>query len=154
MIENILVVCTGNICRSPICEIILRSRFLNMSPQVTIHSAGLRALVDYPADPMAQELMKERGFDLSLHRARQLVAEIAFSADLILVMNREQQQQTEQQYPGTKGRVHRVGKWGRFDVPDPFLRPKIIFEQAFLLIEQGVNEWCQKLGYKNRASEV
>ena len=115
--------------------------FVVSEQKVLVHSAGLGALVNYPADPISQELMLSRGIDISQHRARQLTQEMAFASDLILTMSTEQQQQVEHQYPSLRGRVHRIGKWGGFDVPDPFKRPKEIFEQAFYLIEQGVDEW-------------
>ena len=60
-------------------------------------------------------------------------------------MSTDQQKQVEFNYPGTCGRVHRLGKWGGYDVPDPFQRPKPVFEQALALIEQGVDEWYRKL---------
>jgi len=145
MIQTILVTCIGNICRSPIGQVMLKSQLSPHFPQVVVQSAGLAALVDYPADPMALELMHERGLDLSTHRARQLSSDLVFNAELILTMTLDQKERIERQFPRAKGRVHRLGKWSGFDVPDPFQRPKIIFEQALLLIEQGVSEWYNKL---------
>lgn len=146
MIQNILILCIGNICRSPIGEALFASRFMQDAlTNVTVKSAGLAALVERPADPMAQALMLESGLDISNHRARQLSSEIVFGSDLILTMSTDQQKQVEHNYPSTCGRVHRIGKWGHYDVPDPFQRPKIVFEQALALIEQGVDEWYRKL---------
>lgn len=145
MFQSILVVCIGNICRSPIGEVLLANRLLNHDPNILVNSAGLSALVNYPADKIAQELMSEQGFDLSSHRAQQLSPELAFGAELILTMTADQERQVVQAFPSTTGRVHRLGKWGGFDVPDPFQRPRVIFEHAFALIEQGVDEWYRKL---------
>ena len=145
MITNMLILCVGNICRSPIGEALFKSRLQHVSPCVSVSSAGLSALVDYPADATGQELMTARGIDLSQHRARQLNAELAFKAELILTMDLDQQHHVEEKFPGIRGRVHRLGRWGGFDVPDPFQRPKVIFEQALLLIEQGVDEWYRTL---------
>lgn len=145
MIRNILIVCVGNICRSPIAEILFAKRFEDAVLSVGVSSAGLGALVDYPAHDVAYELMLERGLDLSGHRARQLSADIVFASDLILTMSSEQQKQVELNYPSTCGRVHRLGKWGCYDVPDPFQRPRLVFEQSLALIEQGVDEWYRKL---------
>ena len=113
--------------------------------EVLVSSAGLNALVGHPADPISQKLMHAKGIDISQHRARQIVPEIVFGSDLILSMTLEQQKKLEQQYPGVSGRVHRIGKWGEYDVPDPFQRPQSAFEQALALIEQGVDEWYRKL---------
>jgi len=128
-------------------EVILSSRLSNLGLNISVSSAGLGALIDYPADSIAQDLMIARGNDLSAHRARQIFPDLAFHSDLILTMTNEQQRQVEHHFPGITGRVHRLGKWGDFDVPDPFKRPKVIFEQALALIEQGIDEWCGRLWY-------
>ena len=112
---------------------------------ITVTSAGLGALVDYPADATGQALMMQKGIDMSGHRARQISQDILFGSELIITMSTDQQKQVEFNYPGTCGRVHRLGKWGGYDVPDPFQRPTLVFEQALALIEQGVDEWYRKL---------
>ena len=145
MISSILVICIGNICRSPIGEAMFKNRLAHIIPTVDVSSAGLGAMVGHNADPISQELMLAKGIDISEHKARQITSEIAFASDLILTMSTEQQQQVESKFPSLRGRVHRIGKWGEFDVPDPFKRPKEIFEQAFYLIEQGVDEWYRTL---------
>lgn len=126
-------------------EALLAKAVQEEHPEVSVSSAGLGALVGHPADPLSQELMQDKGIDISAHRARQVSPEIVFDSDLILVMSTEQQEQLEQQYPGVRGRVHRIGKWEGYDIPDPFKRPKSAFEHAFILIEQGINEWYRKL---------
>ncbi len=145
MIQSVLMVCIGNICRSPMAEALLIDRFNKNALMVSVHSAGIGALVSHEASHLSQELMTELGFDITAHRARQMTSEIAFGSELILTMTLDQQQQIEQQFPSTKGRVHRLGKWGGFDVPDPFQRPRVIYEQALALIEQGVDEWYRTL---------
>ena len=83
MFNKILVVCVGNICRSPAAEAKLRQ----LAPaSVQIASAGIQALVDHPADPQAQEEARKDGLDLSAHRARQLTDAMCQAHDLILVM--------------------------------------------------------------------
>ena len=146
MIQNILILCIGNICRSPLAEALFIARFkqeglLNMA----VSSAGLAALVKRPADAVGQALLLQKGIDISGHRARQVSSEILFESDLVLTMSTDQQIQVELNYPGTCGRVHRLGKWGGYDVPDPFQRPKPVFEQALAMIEQGVDEWYRTL---------
>lgn len=143
--NNLLVICIGNICRSPIAEALLISKLANTHPNIKVSSAGLGALINRPADPISQELMLERGIDISQHRAKQFTPELAFASDLILTMNTEQQQEVEKKLPSMCGRVHRLGKWGGFDIPDPFKRPREIFEQAFVLIDQGVDEWYRSV---------
>ena len=126
-------------------EALLSAAVQKKNPDFSVSSAGLGALVGYPADAMSQALMQERGIDISAHRARQISSEIVFASDLILTMSTEQRQQLEQQYPSACGRVHRIGKWEEYDISDPFKRPQTAFEQALILIEQGINEWYRKL---------
>lgn len=145
MINNVLIICIGNICRSPIAEALLAVAVQETHPEVVVSSAGLGALVGRPADPMSQELMNARGLDISKHRARQISPEIVFNSDLILTMSHEQTKQLEKQFPGACGRVHRLGKFGEYDIADPFKRPKTAFEQALILIEQGIDAWHRKL---------
>ncbi|OGV26267.1 MAG: protein tyrosine phosphatase [Legionellales bacterium RIFCSPHIGHO2_12_FULL_37_14] len=145
MIQNVLIICIGNICRSPIAEALLASRLKDSHPDVKVSSAGLGALVGSPADPISVELMQARSIDISLHRGRQATHELIFSSELILTMTTDQQQQIEKMYPNTKGRVHRIGKWDEFDIPDPFKRPRVIFEQTLVLIEQGIETWLERL---------
>lgn len=145
MFQKILIICIGNICRSPIGEVLFAEKFKEHSLTSSVSSAGLGAMVNHPADTVAQELMTLRGLDISAHRARQLTPEIVFGSELILTMTADQQDQIELEYPSARGRVHRLGKWESYDVPDPYQRPRIVFEQALALIDQGVDEWCRKL---------
>jgi protein-tyrosine phosphatase len=112
---------------------------------ICVSSAGLKAMVGYPADPIAQALLKEKGLDISRHRARQATSKILLSTDLILTMSTGQQTEIEGSIPSVRGRVHRLGKWSEFDIVDPFKRPRSIFEQSLILIEQCIDDWYRKL---------
>ncbi|MDQ3262282.1 MAG: low molecular weight phosphotyrosine protein phosphatase [Myxococcota bacterium] len=109
--------------------------------KVTVESAGIAALVGKPADPLAVELMTERGLELSRHRARQLSPELAMRAELILVMEEGHRRAVEQMIPMARGRVHRLGRWGNFDVPDPYRHPRAAFEEALGLIDRGLADF-------------
>ena len=85
MFDSILVVCTGNICRSPLGERYLR----NALPNKKIDSAGTGALVDHEADSAAQRIAQQNGLSLEGHKARQFTSSLARNYDLILVMERE-----------------------------------------------------------------
>jgi protein-tyrosine phosphatase len=116
-----------------------------------VESAGIAPAVGRPADPIAQELMRERGLDISAHRSRQLTPELARSFELILVMEEEQVRDVEAIFPGARGRVHRIGRWGKFDVPDPYRRDRAAFERALALILRGLDDfekafWSRPVG--------
>jgi protein-tyrosine phosphatase len=138
MFERILVVCVGNICRSPMAEVVLARELAAAGLRSTVQSAGISALVDRPADPIAVELMAARGLDLSAHRARQLTPELLRGTELVLVMEAGHQRAVESLSPTARGKVLRLGKWGNFDVPDPYRRPREEFERALALIDRGV----------------
>lgn len=85
--ETIVVVCTGNICRSPVGEAALRA--LLPDPTYEVSSAGTHAVVDSPPEPEVHDFLR-RELDASIdHRARQLTKSIAESADLLLTMTEE-----------------------------------------------------------------
>ncbi|HZZ86345.1 MAG TPA: low molecular weight protein-tyrosine-phosphatase [Anaeromyxobacteraceae bacterium] len=146
MFTRLLTVCIGNICRSPMAEALLRAHLAaHGRHEATVQSAGLAALVGRPADPVAQALMAARGLDLSQHRARQLTPALVTASDLVLVMDEEQQRAVEQLCPTARGRVQRLGRFGRFDVPDPYGGSQAQFEQALALIERGISELSRVL---------
>ena len=134
------MVCTGNICRSPMAEVLLARRLRDRGVSAVVESAGTNAPEGRPADKLAQELMRERGLDLSAHRARQLTPSIVRSFNLVLAMEGWQQREVEAIDPSARGRVHRLGRIGKFDVPDPFGKDRAAFVQSLALIERGLDE--------------
>ena len=121
-------------------EAALAARLRGRALDVTVESAGIAALVGRPADPLAQEVVSERGLDISAHRARQLTPELIKAFELVLVMDAEQQRAVESMSPSARGRVHRLGRWSDFDVPDPYRRGRPAFDRAYELIERGVDD--------------
>ena len=119
-------------------EALFAQRLEALGFSAAVESAGLAALIGRGADPMAQTLLGERGLNLAQHRARQLTPELIRSFELILVMEAAQQRAVEAILPSARGRVQRIGRFGDFDVPDPYRQGRAAFERSLALIERGL----------------
>ena len=140
--KNILVVCTGNICRSPTGEYLLKKE---LGPGFNVMSAGLGALVDNPAHEISQKIALQHGIDMSAHKARQINLDILKWADLILVMENGHKRELLRKYPWLEGKVFRYGEPQRGDVPDPYRRPENAFVLAWNFISKLTPYWVQKI---------
>jgi protein-tyrosine phosphatase len=85
---KVLVVCTANVCRSPMAEALLRRRLADLGSDATVRSAGMLA-DGAPPPPEAIAAMAGHGLDVSAHRSRRLTPEDLERADLTLAMARE-----------------------------------------------------------------
>ncbi|RSD32964.1 low molecular weight protein-tyrosine-phosphatase [Vibrio pectenicida] len=146
MFNNILVVCVGNICRSPIGEAALQK----LLPSTNVLSAGLAAeksrLVGKPADDKAILVAEENGIDLSSHRSQQLSSAVCAEFDLILVMEKVHIELMTSIAPEVRGKTMLFGQWiGKKDVPDPYRKSKEVFDYTYQLIEQAAQAWAKKL---------
>jgi protein-tyrosine phosphatase len=113
-------------------------------PELSVRSAGLAALVGEPADPFASALLAERGIDLSAHRAQQLTAAMVEEVDLVLVMERRHATDVEALTQAARGRVHLVGRFGGFEVADPYRKGREPFAEALALIDRGLADYQQR----------
>ena len=142
MFDSILIVCTGNICRSPLGERYLR----NALPDKKIDSAGTRALVDHEADSAVQRIAQQNGLSLEGHKARQFTSSLARNYDLILVMEREHLDEISKIAPEARGKTMLFGHWlGQKEIPDPYRKSEEAFALVFQLIENTGQRWVEKL---------
>lgn len=141
MMDKLLVICIGNICRSPMAQGLLHRAF----PDKLVLSAGIDALVGHPADPHSIQIMREQGIDISRHRARKLTGQMVREADLILTMDGEQKRYIEKWYSMAKGKVLRSGEFGDFDIPDPYQQDMNSFRKTYRLISEGMAELSRKI---------
>ena len=125
-------------------EAVLRDALRGLE-DVTVESAGLGALVDEPASEHSVELMRERGLDISGHRAQQLTSELVTKADLILVMESGHRRVIDANEPTARGKVYRLGEWQDLEIPDPYRQPRDAFEAALEKIDKSVTDWVERL---------
>ena len=143
MINRVLVVCVGNICRSPTAEFLLRHRLQN--DRIVVESAGLAALAGNPIDPIAGSLLEAHGIPADAHVARQISPALINAADIILAMDRRHLSAIHAQVPHARGKTFLLGKWqDDLPIPDPYGQPRPAFEKSFEMIDKAVDSWLSR----------
>lgn len=140
--RKVLVVCVGNICRSPAGERLLAA----LKPELQVSSAGIGALVGHPADATMSGVAATAGLSLDQHVARQFTADIGREADLILVMEPGHRTEIVRLAPQLSGKVMLFDQWtGARGIEDPYRRPPEIHRVVFHQIEAAAQAWASKL---------
>ena len=130
---NVLFVCTGNTCRSPMAETLMDDavdRSSSLHGEVKTKSAGTFACEDAEATREAMQAMDELGLNLRKHEAEQFSPELAEWADIIVAMGREQMEHMEVIAPDAQHKMHTLLGYidgisgepvdNRYEVCDPF----------------------------------
>lgn len=144
----IAVVCTGNTCRSPMAEVLLRERFRQKTGRedaVLVVSAGVSAMPGGGAAQQAVEAMSERGLDLTGHSSRPLDERLVELADLILTMTNQHREAILTRWPAAADRVKTLLRDGG-DVSDPIGAPPEVYLACADQIDQELGEWVEALG--------
>ncbi|MGX5011249.1 arsenate reductase/protein-tyrosine-phosphatase family protein [Enterobacter asburiae] len=142
MFNSILVVCTGNICRSPIGERLLRQQL----PNTQISSAGIFGLEGRPADAAAKAVALRHGVSLEGHVARKVTRYLLQKSDLILVMEPEHLRFIASMAPENRGKSLLFGQWLETkDIPDPYRKSREAFEYVFEQLGKASQEWARRL---------
>lgn len=146
MPDRVLIVCKGNICRSPMAEIVLRARLKETgNDAIGIESAGLAAMAGYPIDPAAARALAAHGLDASAHVARQVdIAQIR-DAQLVLAMQQRQIVALRNMAPWTRSKTFLLGRWnGDVEIPDPYGRSDDMFEGVYSMIATAIDAWLAR----------
>ncbi|RWR01184.1 protein tyrosine phosphatase [[Pantoea] beijingensis] len=141
MFNSILVVCVGNICRSPTGERLLR-KYL---PAKKVDSAGIGALVGREADASAKHIADKNLLSLNGHCARQLTKAICHEYDLILVMEKKHITAVCDYSPEIRGKVMLFGHWTGREIPDPYKKSLDSFQAVYGLLDAAAQQWANKL---------
>ena len=145
----IMFVCTGNLCRSPMAEGLLRQKLADeeLDTRHRVSSTGTWAVEGRHASEHAITVMEERGVDISAHIARTITARDVAEADLILVMSREHQQIINNTWPQYNWKIYRLSEMAgkRKDIPDPYGGPIGEYRTTAKTIEDYIDRGFQRI---------
>lgn len=145
MFNRILIVCVANICRSPMAEGLFKLAADKHGSNVEIESAGIHALVGYPAADGSKNMVASMNVDIASHRARQLNSHLVGEADLILVMESWQKNEVLAMEPACRGKIYTLGHWTNLEIEDPYKKSRLAYAEALGRIKVSVDSWSKKL---------
>lgn len=138
------MVCHGNLCRSPMAELVARqlAQQAGLGKQHSFASAGTHAGYKEPPDPRARAALTKRGYALGKAKARRITGEDFDTADLVLAMDQDNMRALRRVCPPEH--VHKLRLFlefapgvGRTEVPDPYYGADQGFEAVLDLCEAG-----------------
>lgn len=142
----LLVMCTGNVCRSPMAEALF-IRYLNESDlDAQVISRGLAAPVGRQPHPYAQKASLEFGVPLSPDKRAAAVtgAEIN-QAMAVFIMDAEHRREVQRRYPSASGKTFLLGQWQGTEIADPVNEPYPAFIKSWEQCQEGVLAWLDRL---------
>jgi protein-tyrosine phosphatase len=150
MTKTILCVCSGNYCRSPIAEGLLRREIERngLASDIAVHSAGTVDVYEgEPPAPLVAQVVSERRGHLNGHRPHQITSEEIEQADLVVAMAQEHVDYIARHYPEAASRTMLLSQavGGSADVPDPGVQELGPLRECADLIEGYVTRGCGEI---------
>jgi protein-tyrosine phosphatase len=149
----VVLVCTGNTCRSPMAEVLLKKRIADRlgcqtseldDRGVVVMSAGLSAPPGGRAAAEAAQAMQELGLDLGQHESQPLSERIVRFADVIITMTRSHRDAILEHFPDAEPRVHTISR-GMGDVADPIGGPLDLYRRCAEQLDNYLETWAAEL---------
>jgi len=146
---TVLMVCTGNICRSPMAAALLRARLREGQGRGEwgVVSAGIRAPDGRPPSAYAMAEMEERGIDIRGYRSQGVAEKLMREADVVLVMTRHHGEALAAAFPDQAGKVHllseMVGK--TYDILDPYGGTRLEYAYTAQELEELIEEGYERI---------
>lgn len=150
-IKNILVICTGNSCRSVMAEAYLRKRIKEIGKDISVKSAGITPFSGMSPTRETIEIMKEIGVDVSGHKAVTLMREMIDEANIILVMEPRHKYTLVSIDSNCEGKIFYLkefeGDFSEGTIPDPIGKTELFYRNVFETIKrsvEGLLKWLEK----------
>ncbi|WP_432943205.1 low molecular weight protein-tyrosine-phosphatase [Kribbella sp. CA-253562] len=143
-VRRVEVVCTGNICRSPIGEVVLRAKLAEAGvDDVVVTSSGTGGWhAGDPMDSRAAAALRRRGYDGSAHRAQEFRSSWFAERDLVLAMDSGHLSALTRRL-GTQAVP--IELFAEIDVPDPYYGEDEGFDDVLDQIEKAADLWVERL---------
>jgi len=142
----LLVICTGNVCRSPMVEAQFRHYLADEGLSANVFSRGLAAPVGRPPHPHAIEVSNAHGTPIDPEkRAASLTSADMAVAAAVFVMENSHRVEIQKRHPTAIGKTFLVGHWESKEIPDPINMDHSAFETAWELGATGVRSWIKRL---------
>jgi len=144
---QILVVCSGNICRSPYAARYLVHRLHTLGKDGSeIDSAGILGIMGSPPSPETVQVAQELGFEVESHRSKGVTFDLVDEADVILVMEELHRSSLVERYPEAEEKVHLLSEFHPAikdpsrapDIFDPIGLPLEEYQRCFSLVREAV----------------
>ena len=142
---NVIFVCTGNICRSPGAEGLLKHRWkLAGKGDLEVTSMGIGGIEGEPASEYSRQLCRENGIDIESHRSRGMRIEELKEADIVFVMEMAQLRHLRLLFPAFRDKIFMLGVWPgkktwRTTIKDPIGRPLKVYQSVYKTIDSHID---------------